>query len=125
MLDKRCFALLNAIVSVCDGSGYKIFSLSELIDKLPDYLGVESEGLNEALNSLSEHELISIKYFDEKEICLRPLIKGRVAVESVNEKELSEKALKRKLILFSFFGGLLGSFLSAVIFYLIRLLGGV
>jgi hypothetical protein len=57
---------------------------------------VENEGLKEILDSLADHELISIKYNDQNEVCLRPLIKGRVAIENLNEKEENESYLKRK-----------------------------
>ncbi len=125
MLDKRCIALLNAINSECNGSGYKIFSFDELAFLMPARLSLEAEGVREALFNLSNHEFISIKYQDEGEVCLRPLVKGRVAIENKQDKEQSESNLKKKLLLFSFFGGFLGGLLSGLIFYLIKLLGGV
>lgn len=125
MLDRRSVLLLNQINSKCSDSGYKIFSFEELISFIPSKFGVENEGLKEILDSLADHELISIKYNDQNEVCLRPLIKGRVAIENLNEKEESESFLKRKLLLFSFFGGALGGLVAGLIVYLLKLLGGI
>ena len=125
MLDKRSIVLLNQINSKCDGSGYKIFSFEELLSLMPMKLGLEREGLKEILANLSNNELISIKYNDQNEVCLRPLIKGRVAIENLNEKQENEGFLKRKLFLFSFYGSVVGGIVSGLILYLIKLFGGI
>ena len=125
MLDKRSIVLLNQINSKCDGSGYKIFSFEELLSLMPMKLGLEREGLKEILANLSNNELISIKYNDQNAVCLRPLIKGRVAIENLNEKQENEGFLKRKLFLFSFYGSVVGGIVSGLILYLIKLFGGI
>ncbi len=124
MVDKRCFALLNAINSLCN-SGYKIFSFEELCSLMPVRLGLDVEGVKESLKSLSDHELISIKYFGESEVCLRPLIKGRVAIENKTDKDIAENSLKKRLMFFAFLGGLFGGIACGVIFLLAKLIGGV
>ncbi len=124
MLDKRCIALLDVINSNSNDSGYKIFSFEELISLLPIRLSFDVEGLMETLSNLSRNEFISIKYQDENEVCLRPLIKGRVAIENKTEKDLEENSFKKKLIIFSFLGGLFGGLLSGVIIFVIKIIGG-
>ncbi len=125
MLDKRCFALLGVIDKECSDTGYKIFSIGELIELMPKGLGLEIEGLKDGLNGLANHEFISIKYLDDSEVCLRPLIKGRVAVESRLDKELSDIKAERRFMVFAFLGGLFGGLLSGLIILLIKLLGGL
>ncbi len=123
MLDKRSIALLDAINNECSGSGYKIFSFEQLLAFLPSKLSVEMGGLRESLCYLANHEYISIKYQDEGEVCLRPLIKGRVAIENNSDKEKSQTSLEKKLLLFSFLGALLGGLICGVIFYLLSFIG--
>ncbi len=117
MLDKRSIALLNLINSKCDSSGYKIFSFDELLPLLPARLSLDGEGIKESLSHLSNHEFVSVKYQDESEVCLRPLIKGRVAVENIAEKTENEKFLKRSLFWFAFVGSLLGGIVSSILLY--------
>ncbi len=124
MLDKRSFALLNAINNECDNSGYKIFSFDELISNLPIKLMLEREGLIERLNALSNHEFISLKYLGEDEVCLRPLIKGRMAIENKTDREKNELKAERKYLIFSLLGGFLGGLISGILPFVIKLLGG-
>ncbi len=125
MLDKRCIALLNAINNECNSSGYKIFSFEQLISFMPSRLSINADGVRESLSYLANHEFISIKYQDEGEVCLRPLVKGRVEIENKSDKERSEGNLKRKLIIFSFLGGLIGGLLSGLIIFAFKLIGGI
>ncbi len=117
MLDKRCIALLKVINNECKDSAYKIFSISELSSNMPARLSLESEGLKEALSNLANHEYISVKYQDESEVCLRPLIKGRVAIENLTDNANMRSGLKKSLALISFFGAVLGGLLSSLMLY--------
>ena len=78
MLDKRSLALLNIINEECLGTGYKIFCVDELADALPASFGMDSEGIRVCIKTLSEHEYVSVKYEDEREVCLSLLPKGRL-----------------------------------------------
>lgn len=124
MLDARTLALLNFINNSCEGSGYKIFSIEELVSALPVKLKPKDECLRECLTLLSEREFISIKYQDEREICLRPQVKGRASLESVKEGEKDLQRQRKSLFLTSFLGGLVGSFISGVITLAILLVLG-
>ncbi len=124
MLDKRSIALLNAIIKVCCDSAYKIFSFEELASLMPKGLSLEADGLKESLQSLSNHEFISVKYQDDSEVCLRPLIKGRIAIENITEKQQLDLSNKKKLVCICFLSALFGGFVSGLMLYLIKLLGG-
>ncbi len=124
MLDKRSIALLNVIIAECADTGYKIFSFNELVSFMPLRYYIDSEGVKERLKSLSDHEYISVKYQDDNEVCLRPLLKGRVAIENKADSDYAELNLKRRFAVFAFFGGVAGGLIAGLIVYLIKALGG-
>ena len=89
MLDKRCLALLNILNSECVNSGYKVVSIEDFVLSMPLSFGIDFDGVRECLYTLSEKEYISVKYQDEKEVCLCPLTKGRLVFENKIEEELT------------------------------------
>lgn len=121
MLDKRCLTLLNVINLQCVNSGYKIFSIEELVLSMPSYLGMDSEQVLQCIKTLTDKEYISVKYQDEREICTCPLTKGRLVFENRLEEELQKTLDRKRYFLYSFLGGLLGGFLASLFFNIIRL----
>ncbi len=125
MLDERTLALLDIINFECNGSGYKVFFIKDLLSSFPKHLSMEEEGLLECIETLSNHQYISVKYQDQKEICLTSLAKGRVESENRLDAQIENLEYNKRHLLFSFLGGLLGgvcAFLLAIIFHL---LGGI
>ena len=126
MLDKRCIELLNIINHECKDSGYKIFSVGELISLMPERFGIDGLGLIECIKTLYEREYISVKYQDDNEVCICPLTKGRLVFENRLEEELEKSRAEKRYFLFSFVGALaggIGSFLVALLFRVVA--GGV
>ncbi len=121
MLDKRCLTLLNVINLQCVNSGYKIFSIEDLVLSMPSYLSMDSEQVLQCVKTLADKEYISVKYQDEREICTCPLTKGRLVFENRLEEELQKNLDRKRYFLYSFLGGLLGGFLASLFFNIIRL----
>lgn len=125
MLDKRCLALLNIINGECVGTGYKIFSISDLVASMPIHFGMDGAGVYECVKTLSEREYISVKYQDDKEICLSPLTKGRLVFENKIDEELEKSRAEKRYFFFSFIGGLLGGGAAVILTVIILAITGV
>ena len=121
MLDERSLALLDFINYACDDSGYKIFELKELSTSLSPRFLIDIDGVRECVKNLSFHEYISVKYEDEKEICVKPLSKGRLAFENRIEREIFERKEKRLYFLYSALGGAVGGVLASILTLIILL----
>lgn len=119
MLDKRSFALLDVINNICLNSGYKVIEFKTLVDKMPKGFGIDEDGVRECIVALSEREYVSVKYEDDKEICLSPLPKGRLVFETKTEEELLTKRNKRKYFCSAFFGAVFGGGIVTAIFYVV------
>ncbi len=124
MLDERTFALLNAINLECQNGGYKVFLIKDLLYSVDKYSFDEYDFL-ESIERLKNHQYISVKYQDDNEICLAPLIKGRIESENRLEKQIERIEDQRKYFLYSFLGGLLGSGVVGIITLVIKLSGGL
>jgi uncharacterized protein YbaR (Trm112 family) len=122
MLDKRCLTLLNVINLQCVNSGYKIFSIEDLVLSMPSYLSMDSEQVLQCVKTLADKEYISVKYQDEREICTCPLTKGRLVFENRLEEEMQKSLYRKRYFLYSFLGGVLGSSLASLFFNIISLL---
>ena len=121
MLDKRCLTLLNIINLQCVNSGYKIFSIEDLVLSMPSYLSMDSEQVLQCIKTLTDKEYISVKYQDEREICTCPLTKGRLVFENRLEEEMQKTLDRKRYFLYSFLGGLLGGSLASLFFNIISL----
>ncbi len=118
MLDDICLNLLNFLSSECEGNKYKILSLEEIAFSLPEKFHLTVEDARKYIAELVRKELISLRYEDEKEICLALSIKGRAIIQSKRDKAEETKIKQRKIFTYAFFGSFLG---SAVFFILIFL----
>ncbi len=125
MLDERTLALLDIINYECADGGYKVFFTKDLLSSFPKHFSVQEEVLFECIETLANHQYISVKYQDQKEICLTSLAKGRVEMENRLDAKIENLEYNKRHLFFSFLGGLLGgasAFLLAIVFHL---LGGI
>lgn len=114
MLDKRCLELLNIINQQCVDTGYKVLDFDLLVSSMPKSLGVDGITVRECLNQLSLKEYVSIKYQDEKEVCLSPLPKGRLVFEEKIDLEIEKNRAERKYFVYAFLGALLGGVITVI-----------
>ncbi len=124
MLDKRCLKLLDIINGECLNSGYKVVEISTLIAAMDVSFGMDEEGIRECLEMLSAREYISVKYEDDKEVCLCPTPKGRLVFENRIDDEITEHRSRKYYFLYAFLGSAAGGAVSALIAVLILALGG-
>ena len=124
MLDERTFALLNLINLECQNGGYKVFLIKDLIYSMDKYSFDEYDFL-ESIERLKNHQYISVKYQDDNEICLTPLIKGRLESEKRLERKIEQIENEKKYFSYSFLGGLCGGVLAGSVALIIKLLGGL
>ncbi len=124
MLDSRSKQLLQVLNTECEGSTYKVFDKEFLISSMPKAVGLDEFGLKHCLNFLLEREYISIKYEDEKELCVCPLPKGRLLFEENLDSEIEVFNNKKSLLLYSFFGAFIGSFFVSLLITLVLALVG-
>ena len=122
MLDNRSLKLLDILNNQCLDSGYKIFSLSELVSMMPEHLKTDVSVIRDCLFSLSTREYVSVKYEDEEEVCLCPLPKGRLVFENRVDEEIEKHKTRVKYFLYSAFGGFLGGMLGVTIVSIILML---
>ncbi len=124
MLDKRCSALLDVINGECTGSGYKVMEIGELMLSMPKLFDATDQSIIEHLSYLSAREYISIKYQDEREVCLMPLTKGRLVTETRIDEQIETVQKRRNYFLYSFFGAFSAGLICMAIILLILLIGG-
>ena len=121
MLDKRSLALLNVINGECLSSGYKVFSIEELVLSMPAHFGMDGAGIKECLSTLAEREYISVKYEDDFEVCACPLPKGRLVFENRIDEQMERARAEKRYFAYSFLGSFLGGALVMLIACLIFL----
>lgn len=124
MLDKRCLALLNFINGECLNSGYKVFSVEELMSAMPESFGMDTDAISECICALAEREYISVKYHDDFEVCACPLTKGRLVFENQIDEQLEKTRAEKRYFLVSFLGAIFGAFFSFLIIFLFLKIGG-
>ena len=122
MLDERCLHLLNVLNNECNGSGYKVFEITDLAATFSNHFNMDNEGVRQCINILAEREYISVKYEDEREICAMPLTKGRFLAEKKLDEEIVQYKEKRLYFLYSFIGAVSGSVLAFVLGIIVYLL---
>ena len=123
MLDERTFSLLNAINLECQNGGYKVFAIKDLLSSI-DHYSFDEYDLLESIERLKNHQYISVKYQDDNEICLAPLVKGKIESEQRLETQIEKAENQKKYFLYSFLGGLLGGVFVGAIALIIKLSGG-
>ncbi len=124
MLDERTLKLLNIINGLCQSSGYKIFSLSELAFSMPERFLMDDDGIRQSIKVLSEKEYISVKYEDQTEVCLSILPKGRLVFEKNIDAELQSAKINKRTFLFAFLGASFGGIVWAIVISVLFLVFG-
>ena len=124
MLDYRTLALLDIINSHCRSGGYKVFLIKDLISAMPSEFDVAEQELLECLETLKNHQYISIKYQDDVEICLMPLVKGKIESENRIDQEIEKMKCQKQYFWASFLGASAGGLLIGVIHVILSLVGG-
>lgn len=125
MLDKRTLSLLKIIDSETVSGGYKVFSFSDLVSAMPSYFDVDESGIRDLLKDLYDKEYLSVKYEDDKEVCLSPLPKGRLVFENIIDEEIEKSRSARKYFFYSFMGAASGGASIFIIFLIAYLVFGV
>ncbi|MBQ3219432.1 MAG: hypothetical protein IJB32_02430 [Clostridia bacterium] len=124
MLDERTLKLLKILNSECQGSGYKVFSFSELQFFMPEKLRIDENEIRESLRLLSNKEYVSVKYEDETEVCLSVLLKGRLIFEKNIDNEIDRARNNKTTFLSAFFGAFFGGIVVVIVAVLFFLFGG-
>ena len=124
MLDKRCLKLLDIINGECLNSGYKVIDISAVIAAMPASFGMDEENIRECLEMLSAREYVSVKYEDDKEVCLCPTPKGRLVFENRIDDEIAEHRSRKYYFFYAFLGSAAGGAFAALLAVLILILGG-
>lgn len=124
MLDRRTLKLLDVLNNECDGSGYKVFFISDLLLSLPEQYKTDVTGIRDCIDALAAREYISVKYEDENEICLTTLSKGRFAFENRIDEEIEKHDSAVKYYLYSALGAFTGGAAAALVFATLFLLFG-
>ncbi len=124
MLDHKTDALLDIINLHCQTGGYKVFLIEDLLSAMPSVFGLDEMSLLECIEVLKNHQYISVKYQDDIEICLMPLIKGKVESENRIDQEIEKMKCQKQYYLAGFLGSLAGGVITSVILIIIMLIGG-
>lgn len=124
MLDHRTDALLDIINIHCQNGGYKVFLIKDLISAMPSAFDITEQILLDCLETLKVHQYISVKYQDDIEICLMPLIKGKIESENRLDQEIEKMNCQKQYFWASFFGATTGGLIIAFLLCIILLVGG-
>ena len=123
MIDKRCLILLDILNNECE-LGYKVLSVEELALSMPNGYKCTAEGVLHCINALSAKEYISVKYQDEKEVCVCPLPKGRQVFENKIEEEIQKSKDRKCYFLYSMLGAVCGGAVVTAITAIVLLVTG-
>lgn len=124
MLDYRTLSLLDIINSNCQSGGYKVFLINDLISAMPSAFKVDEQVILDCLEALKNHQYVSIKYQDDDEVCLLPLIKGKLESENRIDQEIEKIKSQKQYFWSGFLGASAGGAIIAVIVALVSLIGG-
>ena len=125
MLDHMTLALLDNINLNCQSGGYKVFLLKDLILDMPSAFDMSEQALIECLETLKNHQYISIKYQDDVEVCLMPLTKGKIESEKRLDQEIEKIKYQKQYFWAGFLGAIIGGWLIGLIHLILCLVGGV
>ena len=123
MLDKRTISLLDIINLECQNGGYKVILIQDLLDSMPKYFHADIQSVFEDIKTLVNHEYISVKYQDDSEICVCPLIKGRLEGENRINEEIEKIQHEKKYFIYAFLGAFLGCIIGFLLIIILKLVG--
>lgn len=119
ILDRRTSAVLTEINKLCCDGDYAIVEKGEFISAFPRGCVPSDEELIRIFGYLKARELIDLRYAEEGVYCVCPLPEGRRYFEQLqNEKTENRRRLRAAsvfIVVFSFFGALLGSFFAVLL----------
>lgn len=122
MIKGECVFLLNYInKNSC--SGYFVEDIINIANEIPSYYNADENKVKEMLEILKGLGYISIKYNDGEKVCITSTEKGILYLDSIGEKGFDINY--KKIFFLSFSGGLLGSFLCAIIIKILSSIIGV
>lgn len=121
MLDLKTNLILKLFISQCEEGSYKILEKSELISLLPQKYKVDEFELSLIAQNLEKEDYISIKYEDEKVVCLCILSKALTIQETKEKYKEKQIASPYLFFLFVFFTTMLSSFISCLIVKLLNI----
>ena len=116
MLDKKTATVLNMLATEV-GYSYKVVKKQQLVGALPKKYALTEDELVAIIAFLKENEYLTVKYQDQKEICLALSVKAESYLSG--EQEPSVKAQMSKgqtwmLVALTFVAAFLGA-LAAVL----------
>lgn len=119
MLDKRTAAVLGAINDACGEGSYKILAIGELIESVPARYRADEEGVRQIVDYLREREYVSVKYSDERELCVCPLPRGRQYFENEERDRKEGRKKFESYLLVAFLGAMIGALIGGAVVALI------
>ena len=120
MIDNRSLALLKILCLNSNGSDYKVFDVIDLLNQMPKEFSTDKSLIENGLNFLSERDYISVKYQDDKEVCLALTQKGRLVFEKRIDDEIDKTTSARKYFVWAFLGGTAGGVFSFIIYFILK-----
>lgn len=123
MLDRLSAEVLNIINGNVYDGGYTVLEIDGIAKQTSDK-NATAEQICECLDCLRDKEFISVKYQDDREVCLSALPKGRAFFEKKLEDEMEKQSKKQKYFVYSFLGGLVGGVTTAVVIFILSLIFG-
>ena len=122
MLDARSKEVLKLIDSYCKEGSYQVIELEVITSSLPPKYKMDKEIILQILKHLSSADYISIKYRDDKVICVCPLPFGRQFIEAEEERKKNTKKMKnyaKGAFISALISALIGAFLGTLIYNII------
>ena len=116
--------VLDYINKEC-GTNYKILEINDFYEILNKFHNAKNIDIKNILINLENKQFISIKYFDNTNICLCITELGKQILNNANDKIQKNKKIKEKIIfllililIFAFLGSFLGTIICNLIFNL-------
>ncbi|HKL74304.1 MAG TPA: hypothetical protein VJ903_05365 [Clostridia bacterium] len=91
MLDKRAFQILDIVIGMTSEGESVVIEKSEILAKLGE--DVDLTELDNIVEMLALNDMIHILYYDEKQYCITPRPKGRIAYEKRQQAAIQQTAV--------------------------------
>jgi DNA-binding MarR family transcriptional regulator len=91
IIDKRAREILKYFLAEKSNESYKLLSKQDILAALPEKMTVDANVLNSILGALEVQELITTKFNDDEEICVKLTPKGFTSLQKDAEL-IREKA---------------------------------
>ncbi len=121
MLSSECVFLLNYIKN-SSKNGYFVEDVSAISLEFPPFYKMSEEKALENIDLLKKLGYVSVKYNDGDKVCAMITERGDLYLQSLIGK--GEEVGVKSTFAWSFFGGLIGGFLGAVVALALRFFTG-